>query len=573
MEHNAQLYCDYLIACGYDASLKNNRLILVKTTFSEFCVVIKVKLPEEGRLELPSFFLLDRHKYGALAHIGLYEGGDGPICIGEDEAFSYDFGNFNLVLEKSLSKALRVVRNALTDEEYNQSELKREFAGVWRFHNTHNMSVYCYAQCPKVCSKLSIKSTDAKSNVKKEIFAFEPKQDLFNSNYYLGQLLNKVPLSRGTKCVLLNLPSVIAPPVHNEDLSIWWANQLSACESGFLSELELLLEFTAKRVYILCCTVIDDENVWFGLECYSSKKRQIPIRIGVLTGWEFKAISVKPISQISIVPRGGGDTGLLGCKVCVVGCGSVGGYIADMLASSGIGRLLLVDNDRLSFENIYRHVLPSEYLFQPKAKSLAQWLENKYPYVKVQNKEKLLLDLKGADLEDVDLIIIATGNITHERYFNQRMEEEDWGKPFVSCWVEGLGVGGHAAFVCPRSGGCLDCLFFDNTSGQKSLTPCIAFIKSGQHILKNYAGCGSEYMPFSSLDARETASLATRLALRFLYNEINSSVYASWKGDDRLAKENDIELTHRFYRFKENGDWKAISNTECGICTGKKIES
>lgn len=48
---------------------------------------------------------------------------------------------------------------------------------------------------------------------------------------------------------------------------------------------------------------------------------------------------------------------LKSASVAVVGCGGVGGYAAEMLARSGVGRLVVVDNDDVSETNINRQIL------------------------------------------------------------------------------------------------------------------------------------------------------------------------------------------------------------------------
>ena len=44
-------------------------------------------------------------------------------------------------------------------------------------------------------------------------------------------------------------------------------------------------------------------------------------------------------------------------KVVIFGIGGVGGYAAEALARSGIGRLVLVDHDRVSLTNLNRQII------------------------------------------------------------------------------------------------------------------------------------------------------------------------------------------------------------------------
>ena len=48
---------------------------------------------------------------------------------------------------------------------------------------------------------------------------------------------------------------------------------------------------------------------------------------------------------------------LKGSKVAVFGIGGVGGYVAEALARSGVGSLVLVDNDVVSVTNLNRQII------------------------------------------------------------------------------------------------------------------------------------------------------------------------------------------------------------------------
>lgn len=60
--------------------------------------------------------------------------------------------------------------------------------------------------------------------------------------------------------------------------------------------------------------------------------------------------------------------------VMVIGVGSIGGAAVTALAGYGVGRLLLVDPDRLMWHNLVRHVLPRRYVGQYKVDALREHL-------------------------------------------------------------------------------------------------------------------------------------------------------------------------------------------------------
>ena len=48
---------------------------------------------------------------------------------------------------------------------------------------------------------------------------------------------------------------------------------------------------------------------------------------------------------------------LKNASVIVFGVGGVGGYVAEALARMGVGRIALVDNDKVSVSNINRQII------------------------------------------------------------------------------------------------------------------------------------------------------------------------------------------------------------------------
>jgi hypothetical protein len=65
-------------------------------------------------------------------------------------------------------------------------------------------------------------------------------------------------------------------------------------------------------------------------------------------------------------------------KVAVIGCGSLGGFVADNLTRSDLIDLLLIDPQPYLPQNLARHVLPPSYLYQNKAKALKDYLLGRF---------------------------------------------------------------------------------------------------------------------------------------------------------------------------------------------------
>lgn len=108
-------------------------------------------------------------------------------------------------------------------------------------------------------------------------------------------------------------------------------------------------------------------------------------------GWLVSREGVQPI-PIAVEPETLGLPQLQGLwpvdelaqhSVMVVGCGSIGGAAAESLAAYGVGRLELIDPDRLLWHNLIRHILGPESVGQLKVDALKTQLEERWPDLRV----------------------------------------------------------------------------------------------------------------------------------------------------------------------------------------------
>lgn len=93
---------------------------------------------------------------------------------------------------------------------------------------------------------------------------------------------------------------------------------------------------------------------------------------------------------------------LAGETVSVIGCGSVGSAVADMLVRAGAGRIVLVDPEALAIENVGRHVLTARDVGRPKAVALAAHLREINPDLNVEARVELFTDAEGLLVACVD---------------------------------------------------------------------------------------------------------------------------------------------------------------------------
>ena len=78
--------------------------------------------------------------------------------------------------------------------------------------------------------------------------------------------------------------------------------------------------------------------------------------------------------------------------------------------------------------------------------------------------------------------------------------------------------------------GCFRCLFTPFENSNEIVPNQASFASPNQYFAKSLAGCDSVFTVYGSMDALQTAIIATRLAVRVLNQEEGDNALISWKG-------------------------------------------
>ncbi len=146
-------------------------------------------------------------------------------------------------------------------------------------------------------------------------------------------------------------------------------------------------------------------------------------------------------------------------SVLVVGCGALGGVLAQSMVRAGVGRVVLVDRDIVELSNLPRQVLFDERHAReatPKAHAARETLERVGgPSVIEAHATQLDTDNVEEFVSDVDLVLDGTDNL-RTRYLLNDVCVRD-GRPWVYAGV--VGASGLTLPVIPGRGACLRCVF------------------------------------------------------------------------------------------------------------------
>lgn len=112
-------------------------------------------------------------------------------------------------------------------------------------------------------------------------------------------------------------------------------------------------------------------------------------------------------------------------KVCVIGCGGIGGYVVEMLGRIGIGYITAVDGDVFEESNLNRQLFSDENsLGESKAQKAKIRMETVNSKVKVQPVKELLSESNGKNiLSGHHVVIDALDNITSRLILESICEE------------------------------------------------------------------------------------------------------------------------------------------------------
>ena len=115
-------------------------------------------------------------------------------------------------------------------------------------------------------------------------------------------------------------------------------------------------------------------------------------------------------------------------SVTVFGLGGVGSYCAESLARAGVGKLILVDSDKISESNINRQLIALyDTIGKYKTKVLAKRLKKINPKIEIITHEIFYLKDTAniIDLSNVDYIVDAIDTVTAKILLAKRAQEEN----------------------------------------------------------------------------------------------------------------------------------------------------
>lgn len=243
-------------------------------------------------------------------------------------------------------------------------------------------------------------------------------------------------------------------------------------------------------------------------------------------------------------------------NIVLVGCGTIGAYLARMLCQVGAGldgELTLVDPDSIKVENLGRHSCDFVDIGENKVVALGNHLRRLHPDVCIKTVDDKVQAAWHATSR-ADLIVDTTGTENVSEWINLRaLELSETGRApiFVHGWVFGNGAAAQAFIHKPASGGaCLRCL------RPRLDAPWVSSPLKRPHTATRFleGDCGGgAYVPFSVA----ASSIAAAVVLDAVIDAARGKLTPALR--TRVINFDDCKSA-------SNGDFQAIRSASCPAC-------
>ncbi len=159
-----------------------------------------------------------------------------------------------------------------------------------------------------------------------------------------------------------------------------------------------------------------------------------------------------------------GQEKLLKASVLCVGAGGLGSPALLYLAAAGVGRIGIIDFDRVDESNLQRQVLfDTEAVGKPKALEAARRLKALNPGIQIESYDAELNAENAARLfPQYDVIIDGTDNFETKYLINDAAVK--FGKPWIYGAIQGFD--GQASVFNFKGGPCYRCLYSEKPKGR-----------------------------------------------------------------------------------------------------------
>ncbi|MBC7871925.1 MAG: ThiF family adenylyltransferase [Chitinophagaceae bacterium] len=244
-------------------------------------------------------------------------------------------------------------------------------------------------------------------------------------------------------------------------------------------------------------------------------------------------------------------------RVGIVGLGSGGGFVAQSLAMSGVGKFVLVDADDLEEANILRHVADRRDIGRPKAQIIADLIHHRNSEAEIEVHIGRIEDHTDA-LDNLDLLVVGVDGEGAKYVINEACLQRDLVAIYAGVYERG--EGGDVVVIHPYDGPCYACWAAELREG-------LTITNEAGEL--DYGMIGPEGTleaePGLWLHVVRVAAAQTDLALKFLLQETDH--YHELPANTLILANNAIEIIEGEVTLPHSALWIDIArDPNCLVC-------
>lgn len=539
---------------GHAAKMSDNRLVVCADLVGGKTVELFYTLSSPVLYDLPQFMVdLVRYPFlGSLPHVG----STGIVC-------AYDSDNAFPNPEKSEQALVDVFKRTVETLNKgllggNETDYEDELQSYWSFGDKL-LTAYYFDELP-----LATKQIYAAASQCSEHACLCMATEKKTLTRVVSHLSRKEDSEIETfPCLHIRLNNPLSNPLPITCTE--WEREIAKSGDAVLRSYRQFVTLGKNKHVFIVLSVPVGEGVTS--VCFSQPS--VPARKGFRKGdalykysiakTEYGSLSVsrlilKDASQRHLFKRGG-DGKTLNEKYTIVGCGALGGHLAQVLADSGVQRLMLLDRELLELENIARHICGFGSIGKMKVDAIKTLLEESNPNIEctaIGSDANSALDSNPRKIADTDFIFITAADYPLENHYLTAKSNGLIQAPIIIMWLEPFVFAAHALVVNKPQD-----IMSDYFNAELSFYKPI--VANAQSLFQRDAGCRSTYMPYSGLDVQSFLLDFLRDWQKGMMGNSDANYHFVWFGrlsdaenlGARLSPGVDIsqEYTHYFERI------------------------
>jgi len=218
---------------------------------------------------------------------------------------------------------------------------------------------------------------------------------------------------------------------------------------------------------------------------------------------------------------------LMGKRVAIIGCGSIGSFVLKNLVMSGVSNITVIDPDILDFANVSRNCIGTNFVGCFKTKAIKYIINKEHPLAEILDKAQTCQTFfSNNNMEEYDLIICCTADYASEMFLMKQLIDSKKNTPIIFAFAETGAVVGHCISILSPSESCFQCGFNDATA-QFQFLVC----QNKKDSLKKEPGCGGYYNPYGEIEINYINLMTSRIALDILLGKEKNNSHHLWISD------------------------------------------